>query len=52
MVLSRLREVGSAKDYKHLMQGYNKGTLPEDWTRNVKEKNQYRRKVSAKRAEV
>ena len=52
MVLIRLREIGSPKDYHHLMQGYNKGTLPEDWSRNVKERNDYRRKVSGKRAEV
>lgn len=54
MVLSRLREAASAELYKDLMQGYTKKSLPAEWTRNVNEVNDYRRKKSErrKRAEV
>jgi hypothetical protein len=54
MVLSRLREAATPEDYQELMQGHSKQTLPKAWTRNVHEKNEYKRKVAAnrKRAEV
>ena len=53
MVLSRLREsTSSAKEYKALMRGHTKKTLPAGWTRNVNEKFRYHRKQSGKRAEV
>jgi hypothetical protein len=54
MVLSRLREASSsAEEYKELMMGHTKTTIPSKWTRNVNEKNVYRRKIPVgKRGEV
>jgi hypothetical protein len=54
MVLSRLREAATPSEYRALMQGHSKRTLPKSWTRNVHEKNEYRRKHTGnrKRAEV
>jgi len=53
MVLSRLSESSSsAKEYKALIQGHTKKTLPASWTRNVDEKYPYQRKKFGKRAEV
>jgi len=55
MVVSRLRETASPDVYKELMQGYNKKTLPAEWTAKVEEKNQFRSKRTRqhrKRAEV
>ena len=49
MVVSRLREAASLPEFKELMQGYTRNSLPRAWTRNVKEKNDYRRKVVKKR---
>ena len=49
MVISRLREAASLPDFKELMQGYTRNNLPREWTRNVKEKNIYRRKAVDKR---
>jgi hypothetical protein len=53
MVLSRMREAaGSAEEYKELMEGHTKGNLPRSWTKNVHEKNEFRRTSVAKRGEV
>lgn len=54
MVVSKLREATTKEEYKSLMKGYTRSTLPSSWTRNVHEKNEHRRKVTAtrKRAEV
>jgi hypothetical protein len=52
MVLSRLREAATPEQYKELMQGNTKSSLPPRWTRNVDEKNEYRRKSVGRRAEV
>lgn len=56
MVVSRLREAVSPELYKELMQGHTKRQLPSQWTRNVVEMNEYRKKKSSgnsrKRAEV
>lgn len=53
MVLSRLREALSQQEFKEIMQGHSRSTLPAAWTRNVNEKSIYRRKVdNRKRAEV
>jgi hypothetical protein len=54
MVMSRLREASTSGEFRSMMQGHSKGHLPEEWTRNVHEKNEYRRKSfgSRKRAEV
>jgi hypothetical protein len=54
-VVSRLREATTKEDFKTLMQGHTRSTLPISWTRNVHEKNDYRRKSTSKdrkRAEV
>jgi hypothetical protein len=54
MVLSRSREAaGSAEEYKELMMGHTKSNIPQKWTRNVNEKNEYRRRTPiGKRGEV
>jgi hypothetical protein len=52
MVLSRLQEAASPKEYQALMRGRNKKKMPASWTRNVNEKFTYNRKFSGKRAEV
>lgn len=52
MVLSRMREAATPELYKELMQGHTKSSLPPRWTRNVDEKNEYRRKIAGRRAEV
>merc|ERR1712125_67410 len=44
MVVSRLREACSPFMYRRLMQGHSKRTLPKEWTRNVNEKREQRRK--------
>jgi hypothetical protein len=50
MVLSRLREAATPDVYKELMQGVDKHSLPENWTANVHEKREARKK--RRRAEV
>jgi len=52
MVLSRLQEAASPKEYQALMRGRNKKKMPSSWTRNVNEKFTYNRKLAGKRAEV
>ncbi len=52
MVLSRMREAATPEQYKELMQGNTKSSLPPRWTRNVDEKSEYRRKSVGRRAEV
>jgi hypothetical protein len=54
MVLARAREAASSpKEYKNLMRGHSKKTLPMSWTHNVNEQSQHRQKTfAAKRAEV
>ena len=54
MVISRLREAVTPQEYKELMQGHSRSNIPRKWTRNVSEKNNYRRRVveNRKRAEV
>lgn len=49
MVLSRFREAATPEDYKELMEGFSKRSLPEAWKRNVCEKSEYRRRVADKR---
>lgn len=49
MVLARVREAASKEQYKNLMQGYSKNSLPDSWTCNVHEKNEYRRNPSTKK---
>ena len=44
MVVSRMREAVSPPIYRDLMKGNKKQNLPEQWTRNVEEKNEYRNK--------
>jgi hypothetical protein len=46
MVLSRVREAATTKDYKELMQGHTKRSLPDAWTRKVQERSEYRRNSS------
>jgi hypothetical protein len=48
MVLSRMREAASPDLYKELMQGHQRRQLPSDWTRNVVEMNEYRKKKSTR----
>lgn len=44
MVLSRVREAASTpNEYKELMQGHTKKSLPQSWNANVHEMNEYRR---------
>ena len=44
MVLSRVREAASSPDeYRELMQGHTKNSLPQKWNDNVHEMNVYRR---------
>lgn len=46
MVLARVREAASSlEEYKELMQGNSKSQLPKNWTRNVDEKSELRRKA-------
>jgi hypothetical protein len=54
MVLARVREAASSsQEYKELMQGHSKSTLPKKWIRNVHEKSEHRRKAFVgKRGEV
>ena len=57
MVVSRLREAASLDVYRELMQGHSKRKLPSEWSRNVVETNEYRKKSQRKsrnykRAEV
>lgn len=47
MVVSRMREAASPELYKELMQGHRRQELPAEWTRNVDEKNQYRKKKAS-----
>ena len=50
MVLSRLREATPNEVFYELLEGHPKNRLPEAWTRNVQEKNPYRRgKQTARR---
>ena len=49
MVLSRFREAATPEDYKELMEGFSKRSLPVAWKRNVCEKSEYRRRVADKR---
>lgn len=51
-VMSGLQEATSPKQYKDLMRGHTKKSLPRGWTRNVNEKTEHRRRSSGKRAEV
>jgi len=47
MVLSKLREATTTnEEYKTLMQGYTKRTIPKTWSYRVNEKSEYRRKDS------
>jgi hypothetical protein len=46
MVLSKLREATTNEEFKKLMQGYTKRTIPKTWSHSVHEKSEYRRKVS------
>lgn len=52
MVLSRMRESASSDLYKELMDGVDKHNLPSEWTRNVHEKRDERKKKQRRRAEV
>jgi len=55
MVMSRLNDTVSPAVYRTLTKGHNRYKLPSEWTKNVDEKNAYKRKKSAwrgKRAEV
>jgi hypothetical protein len=45
MVLSKLREATTNEEFKTLMQGYTKRTIPRAWTHSVHEKSEYRRKA-------
>ncbi|CAJ1960110.1 unnamed protein product [Cylindrotheca closterium] len=48
MVLNRLREATtSVEEYKELIQGYSKSTLPKQWTCNVQERGGYFRNPKA-----
>lgn len=46
MVLGRVREAASPQEYKELLRGHSKNSLPFSWTCNVQEKNKYRRNAS------
>lgn len=54
MVVARLREAATPDVYKTLMNGYKKRDLPSEWTENVHENNEVRKKrmPKRKRAEV
>ena len=53
MAVSRLREAASPAMFKRLMQGHRRNSLPSEWTSNVHENNDFRkRKSKRKRAEV
>ena len=52
MVLSRMREAACGDLYKELMDGVDKHNLPPEWTRNVHEKRDERKKKHRRRAEV
>jgi hypothetical protein len=56
MVLSRLREAAVSREYfEELMQGHTRRSIPKEWSCNVDEKSEYRKKAAAKqkrRAEV
>ena len=45
MVLSKLREAATNDEYRQLMQGHSKGSIPKSWYINVQERSEYRRKV-------
>jgi hypothetical protein len=44
MVVSKLREAVPPDVYRELMQGHSKRSLPSEWTRNVIETNEFRKK--------
>jgi hypothetical protein len=46
MVLSKLREATTNEEFKTLMQGYTKRTIPKSWSHSVHEKSEYRRKAT------
>jgi len=52
MVLSRMREAAPRDLYRELMDGVDKHNLPNEWTRNVHEKREERKKKQRRRAEV
>lgn len=50
MVLSRLREAASGDLYRELMAGVDKHNLPSEWTQNVHEKREERKKKQQRRS--
>lgn len=46
MVLSKLREASTGEQYKSLMRGHTPRNIPKEWSQNVNERSEYRRKVA------